>query len=150
MFTKGNLCLLLLAAICFILVACQGVGAKEAIAATGATAAAIVKAVAPLMSDEDAAKLTLIANNIDGTIEATATAVRQVVDAITSVKANATTAIQQVVAQNHQMAVDLASRPTQESVVLTSAGSAAVSGFGINSWRNVTRKRELKALPKAA
>ncbi len=125
---KTNLVLLLLAAFCFLFAACATSGETvAAIAAVGAGASALIEAMAPLLPAETLAKLQVTAAGIDGTVQATATAVGTLADAIASIK-TASTAQFALVADGLQKATTaIANAPTREEVYGVSAGIGTAS-----------------------
>lgn len=150
---RWTLFLLVCSIACFALYGCTTAAATETIATTAATAGAIIVAIKPLLSPEAAAKLELIAHNVDGTVQATATAVSSLVDAITQVKASASqqlaAAHEALQAQANTIAAQgqqLAALPTKTDVALLSAGVTTGGGVVLNGVRNVTRA---KAITKA-
>lgn len=144
--TKGTLLLLVLSMLCFSLAACAGMtGETVAAAATGATAGvvAIVEALKPLMEPELAARMELLAHNIDGTTQATAQAVGTLVDAVTTVKTNAAAALATVHGTLQAQAEKIAEAPSMLEVVGVSSGTTAAGGAGLNALRNASRAKVL-------
>ena len=150
---KTTLLLLCIATLAFTLTACTAAEIAATTAGVTASAAAIVEAIKPLMSPEDAARLTLIAAQVDGTVQATATALGQVVNAITQIRtgSEAQFATMQTAAQ--ALAVQVAQAPDMSDVALVSGGSSlgttAAGGAVLNSVRNATRKAALAVAPLA-
>jgi len=139
--------LLLGLAVAFLYAGCQTAVANEAIAAGVATAGALIAAVKPLLSPEQAAKLDMIAHNIDGTMQATATAVSTIVDVITSIKANATEQFQGLTKAAHEMQVAIASKPSlTESTV--AGGTVAAAGDALSYLKRSSTRAQ--ALAKVA
>ena len=125
---KTTLCLFCVAVLCFVLSGCATPEATTAtIAAAGASAVALIDALAPLLPPEDLARLQATAGNIDGTVQATASALRTVCDAISSMKSTAGTQIADVARNVQALSVALAQAPTQEQVMLQSGGAAALA-----------------------
>jgi hypothetical protein len=96
-----------------------------AIGAVGASAAAIIEAIAPMLPPETLAKLQVTAASIDGTVQATATAVATIADAIAQMKTNASAQFAEQAKGLHAAVVQLGSMPSREEVYLASGGAAA-------------------------
>lgn len=135
--------LLLGIAVAFLYTGCQTAAANEAIAAGVATVGAIIAAVKPLLSPEQAAKLEMIAHSVDGTVQATATAVSTIVDVIGAIKANATEQFQSLAKASQDLHVAIASKPSlTESTV--AGGAVAVAGDAVSYLkRSSTRAQAL-------
>lgn len=120
--------LFITAAICFTVAACATPQqTAAAITATTATATALIQALAPMLSPEDLAKLQLTAASIDGTVDATATAVRTIADAIASVR-NASQSNFAVVTDGLQkLSIQTANTVTPEQLYGTSAGTGLLA-----------------------
>ena len=121
------LLLLLTTVLAFSLASCSSPAEFTAgAAAIGTGAAAIMNAVAPLLSPEQLVQLQEGVANINGTVEATQAAVGAVVDAFTTFK----TAVE---ANQAAMAAEVAERATGAEVALWSSGAgtagAAASRF---------------------
>lgn len=128
---KTTLMMLAVSLLCFLFAACATPEqTTAAIAAAGATATALVQALAPMLSPEDLAKLQATAANIDGTVEATATAVRTVADAIASIRSAGAANFAQVTDGLQKLAIQAASSPSTEAVLGYNAGTAALAVAG--------------------
>ena len=123
---KLTLTLLVLSIVLFSMAACASPAEFSAgVAAVGASATILINSLAPLIPPEDLAKLQLTAANIDGTVEATATAVRTVCDAIAQMKSAAGVQIAQVATELSKTTAQLASVPSREELYLGGGGMAA-------------------------
>lgn len=141
---RTNLILLAVALLCFTLAACATPAqTAAAVTAVGSTAVAMIDALAPLLPPETLAKLQATAHTIDGTVQATATAVGTIADAIAQVKTNAS---QQFAAQAEGLQkamMQLQTLPSREEVYLTGAGTGAAS-TAASRWLSAARRaREL-------
>lgn len=126
---------------------CQTAAANEAIVAGVATVGAIIAAVKPLLSPEQAAKLEMIAHNVDGTVQATATAVSTIVDVIGALKTNATEQFQSIAKAAHGLEVAIASKPSlTESTV--AGGAVAAAGDALSYLKRSSTRAQ--ALAKVA
>lgn len=125
-------------ALCFTLAGCTMAEVASTTAAVGASAAAIAKAVAPLLSPEQAAALEMTATRIDGTVEATATAVRTIADTIHQLRTATEGA-------NAAQAQAIAAMPSTTDVWTISGASAAGAGGALNAYRSATRARVLRS-----
>jgi hypothetical protein len=115
------------AVLMFSLAASCATGAQTAaaIGAVGASAAAIIEAIAPMLPPESLAKLQLAAASIDGTVQATATAVSTIADAIAQLKTNVGSQFAEQAKGLQAAVVQLGSMPSREEVYLASGGAAA-------------------------
>ena len=140
--SRTTLFWLALCVACFALAGCTMAEAASATAAVGASAAAIAKAVSPLLSPEQAAALDLTAARIDGTVEATAGAGRTIAGTIHDLRQawEAAQAAQQA---------QIAALPTTTDVWTISGTSAGGAASGLNAYRSATRGKALEKLPRA-
>lgn len=125
----------------FALAGCTMAEVASTTAAVGASAAAIAKAVAPLLSPEQAAALELTASRIDGTVEATAGAVKTIATTIHDLR-------QAVESAQAAQAAKIAQLPTTTDVWTISGTSAGGAASGLNAYRSATRGRALKDIGK--
>lgn len=89
---KTTITLFLFAVVLFAMAACATPEQTvAAVSAVGASAAALIEALAPVLPPEKLAQLQATAHNIDGTVTATATAVHTLADAIAAISAKAGT-----------------------------------------------------------
>jgi hypothetical protein len=120
--------LLFLSAVCFTLAGCATPAETSvAIAAVGASAAALVEVIAPLLSPEDLARMQLTASNIDGTVQATSNAVRTIVDAITAMKGTVGEQFAHHAQTIAKATESIAAMPSREEVYLVNGGSASAA-----------------------
>ncbi len=125
---KTNVALLLLAVFCFCFAACATPEATAgAIAAVGASATALIQAMAPLLPPETLAKLQVAAAGIDGTVQATATAVATLADAIANLKTASAAQFAQAADGLQKATTAIAELPSREEVYGVTAGTGAVS-----------------------
>jgi len=138
---KLNALLLLVAVVCFSLAACSTPEATAAaVTVAGATAAAIVDAVAPMLPPETLAKLQVSAASIDGTVQATATAVRTIADAIAQLRGGVGTQIADQAAALARATTQIAAMPSREEVYLVGAGTGA-AGTAASRWLSTVKHR---------
>lgn len=122
---KLNLSLVFVSLLCFLLASCATPEATVAtVSAVGATAAALVDAISPLLTPEQLAKLHATASSIDGTVQATQTAVSIIADSITAMKTSVGDKIAQHAEQLAKAAQQVATLPSREEIHLTNAGYA--------------------------
>ena len=122
---KTNLFLIVIAILCFTLASCATPEQTiAAVTAVGASAAAIVNAVAPMLPPETLAKLQLAASHVDGTVEATATAVSTIADAFAQMKTNVGSQFAAQTEGLNKAVQQLQNLPTREEVYLTASGTA--------------------------
>jgi hypothetical protein len=116
--------LFLFAFLAFFLASCETTAATSAVvAAVGASAVGMIEAIAPLLTPEQLAKLQATAQSIDGTVQATQSAIGIIADSITAMKG---TVGDQIAAQARAMAEaahQVATLPTREEVLYTNAGT---------------------------
>jgi len=126
---KTALTLFLIATVCFVLAGCESTAAVApgAIAAIAASAMGIVQAVAPLMTPEQAANLSVIAGNIDGTIEATRTAVEVIASTFTQFQEVVGARAAETANGLSDLAQGLGEVPTRTEVQLTAGGYGTAS-----------------------
>lgn len=141
--------LLLGIAVAMLYAGCQTAVANEALAAGVATAGALIAAVKPLLSPEQAARLEMIAHNVDGTMQATATAVSTIVDVITSIKANATEQFQGIAKVMQDMQVALAGKPSMAESAMVGGGIAAAGDIASFLTRSKSRAQALAKVAHA-
>jgi len=124
---RTTILLLAIALTCFAcLPACTSMEhAAAAVAAVGASAMAIVEAVAPMLPPETVAKLQTTASQIDGTVQATATAVGTIADAIASMRTNVGAQFAEHAKGLQAAVTQIAELPGREEVYLVSGGTAA-------------------------
>lgn len=123
---KINLSLVLVSLLCFLLASCATPEAASATAtAVAASAVALVDALTPLLTPEQLAKLHATADSIDGTVQATKTAVTIIADSIAAMKASVGDKIAQHAEQLAKAAQQVATLPSREEVHLTNAGYAS-------------------------
>lgn len=146
---KTTFLLLSFGLLCLTLAACTATEIAATTAAVTASAGAIVEAIKPLLSPEDAARLTMIASQVDGTVQATATALGQVVDAISQIRTNGETQFAAVNTAAQALAVQVASAPDMSDVAFVSGtasvGSTALGTAALNAARNKTRAKVLSS-----
>lgn len=124
--------LFLMAFVCFALASCATPEqTTAAVAAVGASATAIIQAIAPMLPPETLAKLQNTAANIDGTVQATATAVGTIADAIAQMKANVGAQFAEQAKGLQTTLNQLGAMPSREEVYLVSGGTAA-AGTGVS------------------
>lgn len=142
---KLTMSFFLIAFACFFLASCATPEqTTAAVAAVGASAAALVQALAPILPPETLAKLQSTAANIDGTVQATALAVGTIADAIAQIKTNVGAQFAEQ-AKGLQTAVNqLGALPSREEVYLVSGGSGA-AGAGVSRLLS-----HFKHMPKSA
>lgn len=116
-----------IAAACILLLASCASTAQTAaaITAVGASAAAIIDAIAPMLPPETLAKLQVAAASIDGTVQATATAVSTIADAIMQLKGSMGAQLTEQAKGLQAAVVQIGSMPSREEVYLASGGAAA-------------------------
>lgn len=129
--------LFLSAVVCFVFAftACASPEQTAAvIAAAGASATALIDALAPMLPPETLAKLQATAANIDGTVQATATAIGTIADAFAGLQtgldsrfADVATKMAVHVDSLNAMGQKLAAAPTQEQVYAVTTGGVALS-----------------------
>jgi hypothetical protein len=113
---KTFLLLLFVSLLCFSLASCQGAPeVAAAVGVAGATVMTLFDALAPLIPPEKLAALQATAGRIDGTVQATASALSTVADVITHLK---TATASQVAA--HSAAI--AELPSRTEVYLSGTG----------------------------
>lgn len=135
--------LFLCAICCFSLASCATPEqTTAAVAAVGASAQAIIQAIAPMLPPETLAKLQNTAASIDGTVQATATAVGTIADAIAQMKANVGSQFAEQAKGLQTAVTQLGSVPTREEVYLVSGGTAAA---GTGASRLMSRLKHSKA-----
>lgn len=123
--------ILLCALASVMLVACATPEQTAAVATAGAGALiGFVDALRPMLSPEQAAKLSTIAGNVEGVVQATTSAVGAIAEAVASVRAQ-TQAVED-------------SAWTTENVALGGGGLATATAVGVNAYRNTTRSKALK------
>jgi hypothetical protein len=113
-----SLCSLL----CFAFAACATPEAAVAAGAIAASAVGIVNAISPLLEPEQLAKLHATASAIDGTVNATQTAIGLIADAFSSMKANVGAELAKHAANLVDATHSIAALPSREEVHLTNAG----------------------------
>lgn len=121
-----NLGLLCVALACFALASCAT--PEVAVATTTAavaSAVALIDALGPLLPPETLAKLQVTASQIDGTVQATATAVGTLADAIAQLKAATSSQLAGAADKTATLFQQLAGMPSREEVYLVGAGSGA-------------------------
>lgn len=123
---KTNLVLILIAVLCFTLAACATPAeTTAAIATTIGAAGAFIHELAPILSPEMQAKLTAAAGSIDGTVQATQSAIGVIADAIAQFKASVGAQAAQTADALQAAAVQVAALPGREEVYLVGTGSGA-------------------------
>lgn len=128
---------------------CQTAAANEAIVAGVATVGAIIAAVKPLLSPEQAAKLEMIAHNVDGTVQATATAVSTIVDVIGSIKANATEQFQSLAKASQDLQTAISAKPDLATTAAVAGGTSLVGDVASYLKRSSTRAQALAKVAHA-
>lgn len=141
--------LLLGIAVAMLYAGCQTAVANEALAAGVATVGAIIAAVKPLLSPEQAAKLEMIAHNVDGTVQATATAVSTIVDVIGAIKTNATEQFQGIAKATQELQVAIASKPSLTESTVVGGGVAAAGDIASFLTRSKSRAQALAKVAHA-
>ena len=137
----------LLAALCFFLAGCATpADTGVAIAAVGASAAALVEVIAPLLSPEDLARMQLTASSIDGTVQATSNAVRTIVEAITAMKGTVGMQFEHHAQTLAKATESIAAMPSREEVYLVNAGSASTA---LGASRALSAVKHSKRKPAA-
>lgn len=125
---KTNILLILCGLLLLTLGACATPEqTTAAVMAVGATATALIDALGPLLPPEKLAKLQATAATIDGTVQATATAVGTIADTIANLKTGVSAQFAQVTDAMQKAAVAAASMPTREEVYLTGGGAATIA-----------------------
>ena len=138
---KTTLLLLSIALACLALASCATTEATAAtVTAVAAGAVAIVDAVAPMLPPETVAKLQLTASSIDGTVQATATAVRTIADAIAQMRGGVGAQIQAQAEALARASTQIASMPSREEVYLVGAGTGA-AGTAASRWLSTVKHR---------
>ena len=141
--------LLLGIAVAMLYAGFQTAVANEALAAGVATVGAIIAAVKPLLSPEQAAKLEMIAHNVDGTVQATATAVSTIVDVIGAIKTNATEQFQGIAKATQELQVAIASKPSLTESTVVGGGVAAAGDIASFLTRSKSRAQALAKVAHA-
>ena len=122
---KTTVLFMLISLICFSLAACATPEQTiAAVTAVGASAAEIVNAVAPMLPPETLAKLQLAASHVDGTVEATATAVSTIADAFARMKNNVGAQFVTQTEGLNKAVQQLQALPTREELYYTAGGTA--------------------------
>ena len=126
---KTTCSLLAFALLCFVFAACSAPPAALAsgIAAVAASAMAIVEAVSPMLSPEALAKLQATAAGLDGTVEATRTAVATIADAIVAMKASVGAELAARAPQVSAPAVAIAALPSRTEVYASGTGATSAA-----------------------
>lgn len=120
--------LLLLASVLFTLAACA-TPEQTAAVVTGvaASAAELINALSPLIPPEKLAALQATAGHIDGTVQATATAVHTLAEAVSQINAAAGAKMATFADSVTQVTAALAERPTTGQVLEYSGGIGALA-----------------------
>lgn len=112
-----------LALVCFSMAACATPAqTTAAITAVGASAAAIVDAIAPMLPPETLAKLQSAASHVDGTVQATATAVGTIADAFAQMKTSVGSQFAAQAEGLNKAVLQLQALPSREELHATNAG----------------------------
>lgn len=131
--------LFLFAIIMFSMAACATPEqTTAAIAAVGSTAAALIDALAPIIPPEKLAALQATAGHIDGTVQATATAVHTLAEAVSQINAKAGAQIAAVADSVAKATHEIASLPTRTEVYEIGAGTGA-AGTAVSRLMSVKK-----------
>lgn len=148
--SKTTLFWLLCSLALFTLAGCTMAEVSATTAAVGAGVLGIVKALQPVLTPEQAAALSTAAARIDGTAEATATAVQVIAETIhtmrTAVEANQTSTAEALT----KASAAIAGLPTTNDVLVTSGLMSGGAAGAVNAYRSATRGAVLAKLPKVS